>query len=53
MLAPVDFMIFFLELDFSPWSQTKWSYFKSGVGWALQNVCASHDIECQQRSFEI
>jgi hypothetical protein len=36
MFAQVDFMVFFLELEFSPWSPTKWSFFKSRVGWALQ-----------------
>ena len=29
-------MIFFLKLEFSPWSHTKWSFFKNGVAWALQ-----------------
>lgn len=32
----MDFVVFFLELEFSTWSLTKWSFFKTGVGWALQ-----------------
>ena len=36
MLAREDSVVFFLELEFSSWSHTKWSFFKSRVGWALQ-----------------
>lgn len=36
MFAQVDLVVFFLDLEFSPWSPTIWSFFKSRVCRALQ-----------------
>jgi hypothetical protein len=52
MIAQVNFVIFFPELEFRPWIHTKWNFCTNKFGFALQ-YCRLNlgSYECQQYCF--